>query len=121
MQEEIWKDVEGYEGYYQVSDLGNVKSMSRRIRFLQSITGEEFYRTSKEKVLTGAIDNNGYVLYALRNKGVSSYLGAQWCNTSGKWKSQVRFKGKRHYVGSFDTPLLAHEAYKLKLKELDVS
>lgn len=27
MQEEIWKDVVGYEGYYQVSNLGNVRSI----------------------------------------------------------------------------------------------
>lgn len=26
---EIWKDVPGYEGYYQVSNLGNVKSLMR--------------------------------------------------------------------------------------------
>lgn len=29
MQEEIWKDVVGYEGYYQVSNLGRVKSVGR--------------------------------------------------------------------------------------------
>jgi len=28
--EEIWKDVPNYEGYYQVSNLGRVKSLSRR-------------------------------------------------------------------------------------------
>lgn len=28
---EIWKDVKGYEGSYMVSDLGNVKSLDRRI------------------------------------------------------------------------------------------
>lgn len=27
--EEIWKDVQGYEGYYQVSNLGRVKSLQR--------------------------------------------------------------------------------------------
>lgn len=27
--EEIWEDIKGYEGYYQVSNLGNVKSLSR--------------------------------------------------------------------------------------------
>ena len=26
-QEEIWRDVKGYEGYYQVSNLGNVKTL----------------------------------------------------------------------------------------------
>ena len=26
---EIWKDINGYEGYYQISNLGNVKSIDR--------------------------------------------------------------------------------------------
>ena len=26
---EVWKDVPGYEGCYQVSDLGNVKGLER--------------------------------------------------------------------------------------------
>lgn len=29
MKTEIWKDIEGYEGYYQVSNLGRVKSLPR--------------------------------------------------------------------------------------------
>lgn len=29
MQEEIWKDIEGYEGLYMVSNLGRIKSLSR--------------------------------------------------------------------------------------------
>lgn len=28
-QKEIWKDIVGYEGYYQVSNFGNLKSLSR--------------------------------------------------------------------------------------------
>ena len=28
-QEEIWKDIPGYEGLYKVSNLGNVKSLER--------------------------------------------------------------------------------------------
>ena len=31
MQEEIWKDIEGFEGYYQVSNLGRVKSLDRYV------------------------------------------------------------------------------------------
>lgn len=30
---EIWKDIKGYEGYYQASNLGNIKSMKRSIVF----------------------------------------------------------------------------------------
>jgi hypothetical protein len=29
MNMEIWKDIQGYEGLYQVSSLGNVKSLSK--------------------------------------------------------------------------------------------
>lgn len=28
---EIWKDVFGYEGFYQVSNLGNIKSVDRTV------------------------------------------------------------------------------------------
>ena len=31
MMEEIWKDIEGYEGLYQVSNLGRVRSLGRTI------------------------------------------------------------------------------------------
>ena len=26
---EIWKDIQGYEGFYQISNLGNVKSLEK--------------------------------------------------------------------------------------------
>ena len=29
---EIWKDIQGYEGYYQVSNLGRVKSLDRIVK-----------------------------------------------------------------------------------------
>lgn len=29
---EVWKDIQGYEGRYQVSNLGNVKSLPRIVR-----------------------------------------------------------------------------------------
>lgn len=30
--EQIWKDIKGYEGYYQVSELGFIKSLDRNIK-----------------------------------------------------------------------------------------
>lgn len=51
--EEIWKDIEGYEGLYQVSNLGRVK----RIMFINN-------RTSKtiNKILSnGKLDKNQYI------------------------------------------------------------
>ena len=32
-EKEIWKDITGYEGYYMVSNLGNVKSLERTARY----------------------------------------------------------------------------------------
>lgn len=37
--QEIWKDISGYEGYYQVSNLGNVKSMERIVERKNNETG----------------------------------------------------------------------------------
>ena len=30
---EIWKDIKDYEGYYQVSNLGNVRSLDREVTY----------------------------------------------------------------------------------------
>ena len=32
MSEEIWKDIEGYEGLYQVSNYGRVRSLDRYVK-----------------------------------------------------------------------------------------
>ena len=45
MKNEIWKDVPGYESYYQISNLGNVKSLSR------NVYRQNYSFVSKEKIL----------------------------------------------------------------------
>lgn len=50
---EIWKDVIGYEGLYQVSNLGNVKSL-----------GNEFSR--KERLLKLSFQSKGYLTVVLQ-------------------------------------------------------
>lgn len=30
--EEIWKSVDGFEGYYEISNLGNLRSVDKHIR-----------------------------------------------------------------------------------------
>ena len=54
---EIWKDIEGYEGLYQVSNLGRVKSL----------------KWGKVKFLKPFSDKNGYLSVHLR-KDNSSYM-----------------------------------------------
>jgi hypothetical protein len=55
---EIFKDIPGYEGYYQISNLGNVKSLN-------------YGRTGEERILKPGKSGNGYyqvVLYKEGNK-----------------------------------------------------
>jgi hypothetical protein len=57
---EIFKDIPGYEGLYQVSNLGNVKSLSRQIW-----NGKVFF-ISKDKILKPGGNGTGYLLVMLR-------------------------------------------------------
>lgn len=34
MENEIWKDIPGYDGYYQVSNYGRVKSLPKSYNYL---------------------------------------------------------------------------------------
>lgn len=53
---EIWKDIAGYEGKYQVSNLGRVKSLNYR-------------RTGKERCLEPKDNNDGYLQVTLYKNG----------------------------------------------------
>lgn len=57
---EIWKDVPGYEGLYQVSDLGRVKRLART-----SLISRGRLPTKKEKILKYMLDVNGYSVCSL--------------------------------------------------------
>lgn len=57
---EIWKDIEGYEGMYQVSNLGRVRSLK--------------YRDKKNiHILKGGTDKRGYKLIGLYFKERKTY------------------------------------------------
>lgn len=57
---EIYKDIKGYEGIYQVSNFGNVKSLEREV-----ICRSGSVRTVKERVLKFGVDHGGYFLVCL--------------------------------------------------------
>jgi hypothetical protein len=59
---EIWKDIKGFEGIYQVSDLGNIKSLNRiDVRGLNR----------KGKAKRGRINRYGYIQVQLWKNGKS--------------------------------------------------
>lgn len=61
---EQWRDIPGYEGRYQVSDQGRVKSLPFKQRYLLR-TGVEAYRTTPERILAQQKQNSGYMLVHL--------------------------------------------------------
>jgi len=40
---EIWRDIEGYEGLYQVSNLGRVRSLKKNKMIMKPFVNEEGY------------------------------------------------------------------------------
>ena len=61
--DEIWKDIKGYEGLYQVSNLGRVKSLSRMRCY-----GAAGYLMMPEKMLKEHPNKKGYLQVLLTDK-----------------------------------------------------
>lgn len=56
--QEIWKDIEGYEGLYQISNFGRVKSFQKSSK----------YHSPKEMILKPSLINSGYGVVTLYNQ-----------------------------------------------------
>lgn len=52
------------------------------------------------------------------SNNTSGYLGVTRQNGKKKWKAQINFDKKYHYLGLFYTPLEAHLAYLKEAKRL---
>lgn len=59
--EEIWKDIKGYEGRYQVSSFGNVRSLNYR-------------RTGESKLMNCWVNSNGYIRVELQKPNVKKMV-----------------------------------------------
>jgi len=64
--DEIWKDIPEYEGLYQVSNMGRVKGVYRRVR-----TKNNGYRIQKEIIYNIRANKTGYLRARLCNNGVN--------------------------------------------------
>lgn len=63
---ETWKDIPGYEGRYQVSDLGRVRSLDRRVNI-----GNGFTRMMRGRILRPAASKNNPHLYVILGHGTA--------------------------------------------------
>jgi len=69
---EIWKDIHNYEGLYQISNLGRVKSLAKQWR---SGNNGVTLRYHKDKIL--------------RQQNHSGYLEVKLCNNGNKYSAKV--------------------------------
>lgn len=63
---EFWIPIKGYECYYEVSSLGNIKSLSRFVK-----CKNEKYRLTLEKLLKCRLDKKGYYSVSLSKNNIS--------------------------------------------------
>ena len=70
--DEIWKDIRGYEGLYQASNLGRVRSLERVITYIQTNqhdkVGKEVHQKLPSRILTPRKTKTGYLRVQLMNK-----------------------------------------------------
>lgn len=66
---EIFKDIPGYEGFYQVSDKGSVKALERTYKQFNGLTGNYNYRVYPEKLMFIEEDKDGYLKTRLSKDG----------------------------------------------------
>jgi hypothetical protein len=71
MEGEIWKNVEGYEGLYQISNMGRVKTLGRKVKNTSLKRG---YRETKDKILKQSIDRYGYLKVVLNKETQKGYF-----------------------------------------------
>ena len=64
MNKELWKPIEGYEGFYEISNKGRVKSLSR---IFTRKDGRRY--TVKEKIINPTADKDGYLRIELNKIG----------------------------------------------------
>lgn len=69
-QDEIWRDIDGYEGSYQVSNTGSVRSLDRFVK-VKNHPNKTMY--IKGKILIGYIDRGGYRKVTLAKNGINKH------------------------------------------------
>ncbi len=123
IEKEVWKDIEGWEGYYQVSNFGNVRSLDREI----------VYSTGRKEIRRGQLikpnfnKSNGYLSVGL-NKGknkkrayVHRLVALSFCdNPHGKPEVNHRdeIKTNNHYKNLEWVTRLENNVYNGRAKKL---
>lgn len=161
---EEWRPVVGFEGLYEVSNTGRVRSThpwrgsttreltqhpdqkgalrvflyamneQRRSVFVHRLVAESFVQSWHPSLTVDHIDgdrsnNRADNLRGMSHadncrafnrkvNGTSPYRGVYKSPNKGKWRSEIKFKGTRFYLGSFNSENEAAHAFNRKASEL---
>ena len=66
LTQEYWVPIPNYEGYYEISTIGNIRSIKRSI-----LTKSGYLKPEKERIITQRISNKGYSTVTLSKNGQS--------------------------------------------------
>ena len=69
---EIWKDIENFEGLYQISNLGRVKSANRIVHIEDPKNHRKYDKHFPECIKATNLDTKGYVMVTLKKNGKTS-------------------------------------------------
>lgn len=98
MEKEIWKDIPGYEGYYQVSSFGRIKSLERLIvykdgrkRIYPSVIIKDRNKDGFARIITLKKDNKGKT-FTVNHLVMLSFVGEppegyEICHNDGNHKN----------------------------------
>lgn len=67
LTQEYWVPIPNYEGYYEISNLANIRSIKRSIP-----TKSGYLKPEKERTITQRISNKGYLTVTLSSIGQSN-------------------------------------------------
>ena len=98
-QLEIWRPVKGYEGYYEVSNFGRVRSIDRYVDCSDGTT-----HFIKGKLLNGKIERTGYIRITLTKYGIPKAFKAHrlvvWAfpEICGEWFEGAQVNHKNEII-----------------------
>ena len=96
VKSEIWKNIKSYEGLYQISNLGNVRSLDRVIEG----GGSQNKRKLKGRVLKSSLKSNGYLGFTLCKEGSFKYVSGHRLVAENFLKNPHGLKQVNHIDGN---------------------
>jgi hypothetical protein len=66
-EQEVWKSISNYEGFYEISNFGRVRSLERMVLCMQK--GKPTYKPVPNRILKPTPDKDGYLLVFLKKNG----------------------------------------------------